>query len=273
MAVSASRQSGARALLVVPTLGRRASLRETLSSIRSQGVQVDIAIVAPTGVHMVNDLAAAFDAVLLPDPGSLAKAINFGVEHTLNGHAYVSWLNDDDLLEPGSLLATMKVLDDDPAAVAAFGACRYIDADGEELWVSRAGAWAPRILSWGPDLIPQPGMLIRASAWHEVGGLNDSYQLAFDLDVLLRLKRIGRLVYVDRIVSSFRWHADSLTVDDRTRNLAESEQAKRASLGPFARKCAWMWEAPVRFAIRRAVASINRRSRSTPGIGPGSSAG
>ena len=56
--------------------------------------------------------------------------------------------------------------------VVAFGACRYIDPQGRELWISKAGPWAPRVLKWGPDLIPQPGMLVRRSAWSAVGGLD-----------------------------------------------------------------------------------------------------
>jgi len=143
----------------------------------------------------------------------------------------------------------------------AFGSCRYIDGAGRELWVSKAGSWAPRVLLWGPDLIPQPGMLVRVEAWRQVGGLDESYRLAFDLDLLLRLRKHGRLVETPKIVSSFRWHADSLTVDDRSTNIAESERAKRAALSPTARRLAWIWEAPVRVATRAAANSVNRRAQ------------
>ena len=251
----------AEVLLVVATLGRRPDyLRQTLTSIRSQSVSADVVMVAPERDEGVQSAAAEFGARLLPDPGSLAAAINLGVEQGLDGHRYVNWLNDDDLLEPGSLEATASALDADPSAVVAFGACRYIDGSGRELWVSRAGSWAPRILKWGPDLIPQPGMLVRADAWRAVGGLDTSYRLAFDLDLLLRLQRIGSFVDTGRIVSSFRWHADSLTVDDRSTNIAESERAKRAALGPTARRLAWIWEPPVRFATRRAANAVQRRA-------------
>lgn len=251
----------ARILIVVATLGRRNGyLRQTLESIRMQGVAADIAIVAPGGIDELTALATEFGAVVLPDPGSLTAAINLGMSTMEPRHEYVNWLNDDDLLEPGSLAATVGRLDSDASAVVAFGACRYIDAAGEELWVSRAGAWAPRVLGWGPDLIPQPGMLVRADAWRKVGGLDESYRLAFDLDLLLRLRKLGALVDVGCIVSSFRWHAESLTVDDRATNIEESERAKRAALGPRARRLAWIWEGPVRVATRMAAAEVQRRA-------------
>lgn len=249
-------------LLVVPTLGRRLPfLRESLSSVRSQDVASDVVIVTPSNGEEIRNLAREFDAHVLPDPGSLPDAINYGIAERLTTHAFVGWLNDDDLLEPGSLRATTTALRDQHDAVVAFGACRYIDQQSQSLWVSRAGPWAPRILGWGPDLVPQPGMLVLASAWQEVGGLDPSFSLAFDLDLLLRVRKLGRLIDTGHIVSSFRWHPQSLTVDDRATNIAESERAKRAALRPGLRRFAWMWEPPVRWATRLAVREVNRRAR------------
>lgn len=250
-----------RVLLIVATLGQRAQfLRQTLESIRFQDVPSDLIIVAPENSPETRELAEEFAASLVADPGSLAAAINVGADHAEDHHEFINWLNDDDLLEPGSLLGTTQALDAHQEAVVAFGACRYVDPAGRQLWISRAGKWAPRILSWGPDLIPQPGMLIRSRAWREVGGLDESYSFAFDLDLLLRLKKVGRLVDVSQVVSSFRWHPDSLTVADRTTNIRESERARRAALKPWQRAFAWMWERPVRLATRVAAQEVQRRA-------------
>jgi GT2 family glycosyltransferase len=250
----------ARVLIVVPTLGRRPTLLErTLQSIRTQSTTADVIVVGPDTVDL-RQAAEEHGARWLADPGSQTKAINLGMGQATPHHAFVNWLNDDDLLEPGSLEATTRALDEHPQATVAYGACRYIDEAGRELWISRAGPWATRILSWGPDLIPQPGMLIRRSAWDQVGGVDESYRFAFDFDLLLKLKKIGPLVDVGQIVSSFLWHADSLTVGDRTTNLRESERAKRAALSPAARRFAWMWEGPVRIATRAAAWEVSRRA-------------
>lgn len=251
-----------RVLLVVATLGRRVEyLRQTLMSIRTQSVPSTIVIVAPTDNREVGVLAEEFDCILVPDPGNLPAAINAGVAQAWNGQEFVNWLNDDDLLEPGSLEATTSLLDSDPTCVCAYGACRYIDESGRELWVNRAGPWAERILSWGPDLIPQPGMLVRAEAWMKENGIDESFRFAFDLDLLLRIRKHGHLRDTGVTVSSFRWHSDSLTVGDRTQSLDESERAKRASLSPMKRKLAWLWEKPVRGATRLAAGQVNRRAR------------
>jgi len=256
---TASRES--EVLVVVPTLGVRPTLlRQTLESIRAQSVRTDVVIVAPTDQPDTESLARSFDARIVTDPGGLPAAINLGVEIGLDDHEYVTWLNDDDLLEPNSLARTLAALETSPAAVVAFGWCRYIDDTGRELWISRAGSWAPRILGWGPDLIPQPGMVVRSSAWVRAGGLDTSYRLAFDLDLLLRLRTQGPFVHVNSVVSSFRWHPTSLTVEDRDLNIRESERAKRAALGPIARKFSWVWEGPVRVATHSAARQVNRRA-------------
>ena len=252
----------ARVRLVVPTLGRRLEfLEQCLTSIQVQAVSADIVMVCPTTAIDARTMADRLGVSVLDDPGSLPGAINRGIEGSEGSYDYVSWLGDDDLLEPDSLTLTVSLMDAHLQAVLAYGACRYIDERGDELWISRAGAWARRILSWGPDLIPQPGMLVRSSAWSAVGGLDESLSMAFDLDLLLKLKSQGPFVHTSRVVSSFRWHGDSLTASDRSRNLDESEDVKRRYLGPIARRAAWLWERPVRQATVAAAREVHRRRR------------
>ena len=251
----------ASVLIVVPTLGRRLDyLGQTLESIARQDLPADVVVVTPDGALDARKLAAAAGAAVVGDPGSLPGAINLGASLAGPEHEFVNWIGDDDLLEPGSLAATVGAMRQDPGIVVAYGACRYIDDEGRALWTSQAGRWAQRILPWGPDLIPQPGMLVRAEAWRSVSGVDESLRFAFDLDLLLKLRRVGGFVDVGQVVSSFRWHPDSLTVSDRTASLDESEAVKRRYLSPTARRMAWSWEGPVRLATRAAAREVTRRA-------------
>lgn len=249
-------------LLVVPTLGQRLDyLQQTLDSVTSQDEPADIVVVTPRDAVQARELAAACGAMVVDDPGSLPAAVNAGVGTAHEGHEFVNWIGDDDLLSPGSLAATTRALRADRGCVVAYGACAYIDDDGRHLWTSQAGRWAQRILPWGPDLIPQPGMLVRLDAWRAVGGVDASLRFAFDLDLLLKLRRHGGFVDVGRVVSSFRWHPDSLTVSDRSTSLDESEAVKRRYLSSGARRVSWLWEGPVRVATRLAAREVSRRAR------------
>jgi GT2 family glycosyltransferase len=255
-----------RVLFAVPTLGTRLSLlEESLTSISNQTCGVDVVVVVPPSAEPARELAQRMGARILDDPGTLPGAINAGIALAEPHHEFVGWLADDDLLEPGSVCAATALLDQETSAVVAFGSCRYIDDSGQQLWVNRVGRWAPKVLAWGPDLVPQPGMLIRRSAWDAVDGLDESFRFAFDLDLLLKLRQIGALLNTGSVMASFRWHADSLTVGDRTTNLEESERAKRRYLSARQRRWAWLWEQPVRLATRIAAWEVNRRAvRSQP---------
>ena len=175
-------------------------------------------------------------------------------------HEFANWLGDDDTLTQGSLAAISSALDRQPSASAAFGQCLYVDENDTPLWLSKAGRSAPWVLPWGPNLVPQPGILIRRTAWEEVGGLDPSLRSTMDMDMFLRLRRWGPLVSVPRIVSTFRWHVESLTVSERNASLAEGEVVKRRYLPRQLIPLAPAWEVPVRWATKRAAAQVSQRA-------------
>ena len=257
-------ESAARAvevLLVVPTLGQRIPLlRKTLVSISEQLIPIDVVVVSPN-LPDVQALCLEFGHRWLPDPGSQAEAINRGIGELGDGYFGVGWLNDDDELEPNTahrVLEELKAKD----VVLAYGACRYVNPEGMTLGISRAGRLAPLVLPWGPDLIPQPGMLVRTNAWRSVGGLDTTFRLAFDLDFILRIRREGTLRYVPCVVSQFMWHPNSLTVENRALNLVESERARVAALPRRIRWLAPVWERPAQFAVKLAASVVSRRANS-----------
>ena len=144
------------------------------------------------------DSARAHGAELLDDPGSLSAAVNAGLARADARHVYGNWIGDDDLLAPGSLACD----EPGPRPRPRRRRCvrplhvhrrRRVDALG----VSRAGRGAVWLLAWGPDLVPQPGMLFRLDDFRAVGGLDESLKFAMDLDLLLRLRRRGRFVDVE----------------------------------------------------------------------------
>ena len=105
----------ARVLIIIATLGRRPEyLEQTIESIRSQPVSVDLVLVAPTESGHIQEISTRYGIPLLPDPGSLPMAINRGSEALKSHHEYINWLNDDDFLEPNSLPLVVNTLDSNP---------------------------------------------------------------------------------------------------------------------------------------------------------------
>jgi len=250
-------------LMVVPTLGERpALLEESLDSIQAQGIEgLDLVLVAPAG-RGVEEMAARYGGRFVVDParGGLSGALNAGLAAASPATRYFAWLGDDDLLSTGSLRATIQTLEDHPDAVMAFGWCDYIDAQGDVVFHSRAGKLASAILGWGPNLIPQPGSLMRFEDVQAVGGLDESVRLAMDLDLFLRLRRRGRLVALSRTLACFRWHDDSATVRGENVSMEESDQLRMKYMSPFAARAYRVLRWPGRLALWLAKRRVDRNS-------------
>lgn len=248
-------------LFVVPTLGRRPELlRRSLASIAAQGRDdVDLVVVAPRDA----DLGDALDRVgarRVADPGrgGISGALNAGLAAARPGATWFAWLGDDDLLVPGSLDTTVAVLEADDRAVLAYGWCDYVDDRDRVVFRSRAGRLARAILTFGPNLVPQPGSLMRYDAVRAVGGLDESVRLALDLDLFLRLRRRGRVVAVPRTLAAFRWHAGSSTVEQGEASMEESDQVRMRYMPRPVAAAYDVGRWPGRWALRLAKRRVDR---------------
>ena len=248
--------------IVVPTLGKRSDyLSLCLQSIKTAG-QPYVCIVAPKDFDvqpfLANDLAHLF----VEDPGTgLSDAISKGFRELPADIEYINWLGDDDLLAPQSLVEAAQVLDSDPQTVLVYGSCDYVDLNGNVVWVNKSGRWASLLLHFGPDLIPQPGALFTRSAFEKAGGLSNSYHWAFDFDLLLNLKKIGKLRFINKTLAGFRWHPESLSVEYRTMSVAEASKVRISHLPAFLKPVSFVWEYPVRKATLLAGNRITKKAR------------
>lgn len=237
--------------IVVPTLGTRISyLYQTLSSIRKAG-RAQIVIVAPKGVSLHTSLTNDLYDCLLPDPGKgLGAAIDFAIREFSDETKFVNWLGDDDLLALNALDLASKPLRECEEIVMVYGKCEYIDQSGHTIMMNQSGNYAKSLMRFGPQLVSQPGSLIRKNAYLDAGGLNHSYKYAFDLDLFIKLQKFGKLHFIPHKLASFRWHANSLTVEGRSESVKEAREIRIATLPGFIRVFAPVWEYPITFAIR-----------------------
>jgi GT2 family glycosyltransferase len=256
-----------KVLMILPTLGQRTELlKQTLASLKAQSPFLyDLVMVFPLKNKETAALAKEYNAICIADPGGISAAINAGTTAAKPHHKYVGWLGDDDLLAPGSIKTSSTALDNNPDAVVAFGYCDYIDDVGNRIFTSRAGSLAPWIMTWGPNLVPLPGMMFRLSALNRIGGFDENNKYSMDLDVLLRMRKIGKIINTKRTLASFRWHSESTTVSSRTKSLKEASAVKRKYLPKYLRPFSPLWEAPVgvatKVAARRVTAAARKKSK------------
>jgi GT2 family glycosyltransferase len=250
-----SRQVG----VVVPTMGSRPQfILNCLRSIRESG-NAFILIVAPDLELITRSIPPhLYDRLLLDPKLGLASAINLGIADLPEENEFVTWLGDDDLLEKDSLSYALAPLLEEKACVFSFGGCNYINSNGEVIWSNHSGRYAVPLLRFGPQMIPQPGSLIRRTAFNAVGGLDNQYKWAFDLDLFIRLRQLGRLRFVNQKLASFRWHEGSLSVGGRAGSVREASHIRKNSLPLIIRLCSPIWEFPLRKIIMIAGFRMSR---------------
>jgi GT2 family glycosyltransferase len=219
--------------IVVPTLGKRVEwLKDTLRSIH--GPEVFVAVVAPRDVLVPLQFV---DKVIRRDRsgGDLAASINAGVKALPSTIEFVTWLNDDDILSKSALRFGLKTLRSFPNISFVYGRCTYVDTFLNPLWVNRSGLLAGATQWIGPNLVPQPGSIIRRASWDAVGGIDEDLHFAFDLDLFLRLRRTGRPKFEKRIEAVVRWHPDALSNQHRVLQVKEAELVRLRNGGGIGR--------------------------------------
>ena len=238
-------------LVVLPTLGERLEFLETaLRSCEELGqvVPTTVAMVVPINALEARALGAHYGVTVIDDPGSgMADAINAGLGARSSQDFYV-WVGDDDELVAPGIAALVKALESTPSAVVAYGQCDYIDEAGSVIGRSSAGPLATALLSWGPNLIPHPGTIVRLDALAAVGGFDSGFSYALDLDVFLKLRELGDFISVPSVSARFRWHTASATVADRSASAREAIVVKNRYLPLWLRAVSWVWNYPVAWA-------------------------
>jgi GT2 family glycosyltransferase len=235
-------------------------LLQSLASIRSAG-NATIHIVAPESAKLSTVLdPSSYDALIIDPDTGLSAAIDVGMRSFPPSIEYINWLGDDDLLTTGSLDHALSVLAGNPRITLVYGGCEYIDGDGKSLWLNKSGPYAKYLMRFGPQLIPQPGSLMRRDAYEEIGGLDHRYKWAFDLDLMIRLSRVGKLQFTPRTLAKFRWHDGSLSVGGREGSVSEASVIRIAALPKTLRRLSLIWEGPLRWAILYAGKRLNLRS-------------
>ena len=217
--------------VIVATLGERPSLKATLVSIAKQKIKdLEVKIVCPqSSLEKVQGMAQEYlhsNFELIQDSGKgLSAAINQGYEAP-GVFNYFCWLNDDDELTTGSLERAINSLDANPNFYAVVGTLEYIRKDKSKIVRNKVTKLNISITKIGPNIIPQPGSLVRRTSIGEARLLNEKYKYAMDLDMWLRIMKIGKIGIINETQAVMNWHQDSITVSNRKKASIEAFQIR-----------------------------------------------
>ncbi len=229
--------------IVVPTLGDREDfLVDSLLSISKAGCN-NIVLVGPINkLSQMSSIKGLYTKIVDDAGHGLPAAINTGVDSFSKEIKYVGWLGDDDLLTKNSLEESLKIFASKANVVATYGACRYIDDSGQEIFLNKSGQWASKLMVLLPNLIPQPGSIYIRTAFVTVGGVKSTYPLSFDYELFFNLRKLGKLHYIPNVQGCFRWHANSMSVEQRNFAVLQTSRIRKSNLARPLRLISFLWE-------------------------------
>jgi hypothetical protein len=243
--------------VVIPTLGQRPEfLSQAIQSIRSNPTAF-ICLVGPETIDL-QSVEGMIDLFVKDHGKGLSAAINLGISSLPQEIEFVTWLGDDDLLRGNGLEVCTQYLLTNKSVSLVFGSCSYIDESSKQVWINKSGQWAARLIRYGPFLIPQPGSLMRRAAFEQVGGLDEELGWAFDLDLFIKLSRVGKIRFINIVLASFRWHESSLSVEFRVQSVLEASSVRKRHLHFIVRLLSEVWEFPTRLLTLYAAKVIIR---------------
>jgi glycosyltransferase involved in cell wall biosynthesis len=253
--------------IVMPVLNGMPWLPAAIASVRGQGRPTEL-IVCDGGSsdgsrEWLERNADDRTRLVFERDGGQSEAIARGFSMA-SGDIW-GWLNADDLFLPGALDAAVAAFEAHRSAPLVSGQCELIDGGGLVTGrIPMPPDGSRRTLLRHPTNLPQPATLFRADAYRAAGGLDLSLHYAMDVDLWLKLTRLGDGVLIDDVLAQFRIHAAAKTTRGADAMLREELRVRlRHGLSPFSATALSLGRAcyvgPVKRRLR-AAASRRRAS-------------
>jgi glycosyltransferase involved in cell wall biosynthesis len=164
---------------------------------------------------------------------------NKGLTRTLNEALavargeFIARMDCDDVALPERFEAQREFLLSHPDVVCAGSYWQLVDAAGRLLTTIRPpteDAEMQRLLLRGHSPICHPAAMFRRDAAARVGGYDETFTTAQDVDLWLRLGEVGKLSNVPRVLLKFRLHQSSVS---------ETKRVQQRSMSRLACERAW----------------------------------
>lgn len=141
-----------------------------------------------------------------------AAARNLGIRHSRG--EFIATMDSDDIALPERLSIQVSYLNANPQVVCV-GADHEIIDDRDRfltaLRLPKGNSEIQRVMLEGHGSLCHPATLIRAEALRSVGGYDEEFAAASDIDMLLKLGELGELENLPEVLLKYRIHGSSIS--------------------------------------------------------------
>ncbi|MDP9190087.1 MAG: glycosyltransferase [Acidobacteriota bacterium] len=234
--------------VILPVWNGERFLAEAVESVLAQTFEaIELLIVDDGSTDATPEIADAFAQrdrrvqVIRLEHCGIADALNAGIAEAQG--RYVARMDADDISHPSRLAIQIAYLDANSDCVAVGSAVEVIDESGDFVGTRtfpRGHAEITHKMIHGlANALAHPTVVTRTDALRSVGGYRHDRVPSEDLDLWIRLSRIGTLANMSDRLLRYRRHRDTVSVRERDGqwkigNEIINEARRRQGLRPLA---------------------------------------
>lgn len=161
-----------------------------------------------------------------PDRGQ-SNAFNKGFSHAKG--RFLTWLNADDILVPGTVEALKRASERHPDCEWFTGNFyRFLESSGQVIEVGWGPHWYPGFLQrpHSPIVVFGPTSFFSKVSYERAGQIDESMRFMMDTDLWIRFMRMGiRQRRINKFCWAFRMHGASKTAEYGEHKLSKEDRA------------------------------------------------
>jgi glycosyltransferase involved in cell wall biosynthesis len=215
--------------IITPSYNQGQFLEETILSVLNQGYpNLEYIIIDGGSTDNSVDVIKKYEDritywVSEPDNG-MTDALNKGFKQSTGD--ILNWINSDDyFLSAAFYTAAEAFSNNDPMLGFIYGRCQNIRSDGSLLEERNMVNFDAGILRYGRNLFAQPASFFHKRVIDKIGLLNENLSYAMDYEFWIRACEADfRFKNISVPLATYRYHARSKTVGERSKQIKEHEQ-------------------------------------------------
>src|SRR5215475_7837704 len=222
-----------RISIVTPSFNQGQFIEETICSILDQQYpNLEYIIIDGGSTDNTLDIIKKYERHLAywvseKDRGA-SDAIAKGFAKTTG--SIMAYLNSDDIYMPGALDAAAAALTT-PEVDLVYGNSRWLSSDGRNICDRRQTPFTALGYLYGGFDLQQPTTFWKREIFEKAGGMDPSFQFAFDTDLFFRFIREGaRFKHINRFMAGFRIHPTSKSSTEWSRCAQELKRLRETHL-------------------------------------------